>query len=55
MDKERIYPLAMRWTGCKPDDILITGLREGEKVHEELYSGHELTRIKDRGDYYELL
>ena len=55
MDKERIYPLAMRWTGCKPDDILITGLREGEKVHEELYSGHELTRITDRGDYYELL
>ena len=54
MDKERIYPLAMKWTGCKPDDILITGLREGEKVHEELYSGYELTRIKDRGGYYEL-
>jgi UDP-N-acetylglucosamine 4,6-dehydratase len=56
MKEERIYPLAMKWTGCKPnDDILITGLREGEKVHEELYSRYELTRIKDRGDYYELL
>jgi FlaA1/EpsC-like NDP-sugar epimerase len=55
MKEERIYPLAMKWTGCKPDDILITGLREGEKIHEELYSQHELTRIKDRGGYYELL
>lgn len=55
MEESRIYPLAMSWTGCKPDDILITGLREGEKVHEELYSGYELTRIKDRGDYYEFL
>lgn len=54
MDEERIYPLAMSWTGCKPDDILITGLREGEKLCEELYSRHESTIIKERGDYYEI-
>ena len=54
MVEERIYPLAMRWTGCKPDDIRITGLREGEKIHEELYSQHESTRIEEREDYYEL-
>jgi UDP-N-acetylglucosamine 4,6-dehydratase len=54
MDEERIYALAMRWTGCKPEDILITGLREGEKVREELYSQYESTIIKDKGDFYEI-
>lgn len=54
MEEERIYILAMRWTGCKPDDIRITGLREGEKIFEDLYSEYESATIKDRGDYYEI-
>lgn len=52
MKEKNIYKLALEYTGCGPDEISITGFREGEKVNEKLYSQHEATRIKDMGDHY---
>lgn len=54
MQEKSIYSLALEHTGCKLGEISITGLREGEKLHEELYSGHERKRLIGRGDYYEI-
>jgi len=54
MKEKNIYKLALEHTGCEPKEISITGLREGEKLHEELYSEHEQKRLIGRGDYYEL-
>lgn len=54
MKEQNIYRLAMEYTGCLPSEISITGFREGEKVHEKLYSQHEATRIEDMGDHYVL-
>lgn len=51
MQEKRIYDLAKEYTS---EEILITGLREGEKLHESLYSEHERKRLVGRGDYYEL-
>jgi FlaA1/EpsC-like NDP-sugar epimerase len=33
-------------------DIKVTGLREGEKIHEDLINEYEATRAKDNGDHY---
>jgi len=52
MKTKNIYRLAMEYTGCEAKDIVITGMREGEKIYEKLYSQQESTRIKDKGDYY---
>jgi len=52
MKRQNIYKLALEYTGCSPDEITITGFREGERVHEKLYSQHESTRITDMGDHY---
>jgi len=55
MQEKDIYRLALAHTGCKPEEISIIGLREGEKLHEELYSDHELkTVILISGDQYEI-
>jgi len=54
MQEKSIYSLALEHTGCTLDEITITGLREGEKLHEELYSEHERKRLIGRGDYYEI-
>ena len=54
MKLQNIYKLALRHTGCGPNEISLTGFREGEKVCEKLYSQHEATRIKDEGEYYVL-
>lgn len=35
-------------------DIEITGLREGEKIHECLINEYEATRARDMGDYYKI-
>ncbi len=51
MQEKNIYDLAKE---CTLDEILITGLREGEKLHEKLYSEHEQKRLIGRGNYYEL-
>jgi len=54
MQEKNIYQLALDrpWYDC--DGTIITGLREGEKLHEELWSEHEEKRLIVRGDYYEL-
>jgi len=54
MQEKNIYKLAIEHTGCEPKEISITGLREGEKVRELLYSEHEQKRLIGRGDYYEI-
>jgi len=54
VQEKNIYKLAIEHTGCEPKEISITGLREGEKLHEELYSEHEQKRMIGRGDYYEI-
>jgi len=52
MKEKNIYKLALEHTGCKPEEIVITGLREGEKMRESLYSEHERKRLIGRGDHY---
>jgi len=54
MKEQNIYKLAKEYTGCREEDIVITGLREGEKLRESLYSEHERKRLIGRGDYYEI-
>jgi len=54
MQERSIYKLALEHTGCTLDKIAITGLREGEKLHEKLYSEHERKMLIGRGDYCEI-
>lgn len=52
MQEKIIYDLAIEHTGCEPEEILITGLREGEKLNEELYSKYERETMIDCGDWH---
>lgn len=36
------------------DNIKVMGLRQGEKLHEHLYSGAEVTNIRDHGKYWSI-
>jgi UDP-N-acetylglucosamine 4,6-dehydratase len=54
MDSLNIYHLAMQWTEHNAKNILITGLREGEKVNELLYSEHERKKLIEGDDFYEI-
>jgi UDP-N-acetylglucosamine 4,6-dehydratase len=35
-------------------ELKVTGLREGEKIHETLITEYEASRTKDMGDYYKI-
>ena len=54
MKKHEICELAQEYTGCEFEDMVITGLRDGEKECESLYSHYELEQLIDIGDYYVL-
>ena len=40
---------------CRNCKIKIVGIREGEKIHEEMISNDESNRTVDLGDYYAIL
>lgn len=48
----RILDLAEALIGQRPVEIVITGIRPGEKIHEILISEEECHRTIERGDYY---
>lgn len=52
MKQRRIYDMAYDFVGGNTEKITITGLREGEKISESLWSQYESTMVKDKGDYY---
>jgi len=48
----RIIDVAKALIGDRDIEIVITGIRPGEKIHEILVSEEEAWRTFDRGDYY---
>lgn len=48
----RIMDVAKALIGKRKIDIVVTGIRPGEKVHEILVSHEEALRTVERGDYY---
>ncbi len=48
----RIIDVAKALTGKRKIDIVVTGIRPGEKVHEILVSHEEAWRTVERGEYY---
>jgi len=47
-----IINVAKALVGKRPNEIKITGIRPGEKIHEILISEEEAWHTVDRGDYY---
>jgi UDP-glucose 4-epimerase len=48
----RVVDIAEVLVGHRPVEIVVSGIRPGEKVHEILVSEEEAHRTKSRGDYY---
>lgn len=48
----RMIDVARALIGDRPVELLITGIRPGEKVHESMVSPEEGWRTFDRGEYY---
>lgn len=48
----RITDLAAVLIGDRPIEMVVTGVRPGEKTHEILISEEEIHRTYERGDYY---
>lgn len=48
----RIVDVAQTLIGKRDIEIIVTGIRPGEKVHEIMVSDEEAWRTFDRGDYY---
>jgi UDP-glucose 4-epimerase len=51
----RVVDIAHSLIGDRPMDVVITGIRPGEKVHEILVSEEECHRTVDRGHFYAIL
>ncbi|MDQ3748652.1 MAG: polysaccharide biosynthesis protein [Acidobacteriota bacterium] len=51
----RITDLAKALMGDKDLEIIYTGIRPGEKIHEIMVSEEEVHRTLERGDYYAIL
>ncbi len=51
----RITDLAKALMGDKDLEIIYTGIRPGEKIHEIMVSEEEVHRTVERGDYYAIL
>ena len=51
----KMVDLASVLIGSRPIQIVLTGIRPGEKVHEILISEEERYRTVERGDYYAIL
>ena len=51
----RVMDIATALIGDRPIQILITGIRPGEKLHEILISEEECHRSVDRGSYFAIL
>lgn len=48
----RVVDIARALIGDRPIEMVVTGIRPGEKVHEILVSEEECHRTVDRGDFY---
>lgn len=48
----RIMDVAIALIGKRPIEIIISGIRPGEKIHEIMVSDEEAWRTYPRGDYY---
>ena len=51
----RVLDIARSLIGDRPIELVVTGIRPGEKVHEILVSEEESHRTVDRGSYYAIL
>ena len=51
----RVVDIAAALIGERPIEMVVTGIRPGEKVHEILVSEEEGHRTVERGDYYAIL
>jgi FlaA1/EpsC-like NDP-sugar epimerase len=51
----RVVDIARSLMGDRPMELLVTGIRPGEKVHEILVSEEECHRTVDRGKFYAIL
>ena len=51
----KIVDVAKALIGNRPIEIVISGIRPGEKLHEILISDEEAFRTADRGEYYAVL
>jgi len=51
----RVVDVARVLIGDRPVEMVVTGIRPGEKVHEVLISEEEANRCVARGDYYVIL
>ena len=51
----RVIDIATTLIGERPIDIVVTGIRPGEKIHEILVSEEEAHRTIERGNYYAIL
>jgi UDP-glucose 4-epimerase len=51
----KIVDVATAMIGNRPVEMVVTGIRPGEKLHEELVSEEEGHRTVIRGDYYVIL
>jgi UDP-glucose 4-epimerase len=51
----RVVDIAAALIGDRPIEMVITGIRPGEKVHEVLVSEEECHRTVERGRYYAIL
>ena len=51
----KVTDIAAILIGNRPVEVVITGIRPGEKVHEILVSEEECHRTEDRGQYFAIL
>jgi FlaA1/EpsC-like NDP-sugar epimerase len=51
----KVVDIATALIGDRPIEIVVTGIRPGEKIHEILVSEEECHRTVDRGEYYAIL
>jgi UDP-glucose 4-epimerase len=51
----RIVDVATVLIGDRPIEVVVTGIRPGEKIHEIMVSEEEATRTVERGNWYAIL
>ena len=51
----KVTDIAALLIGDRPIEVVVTGIRPGEKVHEILVSEEECHRTVDRGQYFAIM